>query len=109
VDRWHLRQESLSAPDVICLGYADDFSAFSLMYQQRANVADITNSKKPNSWKNDPYIKWFHGEYGLDDGTTLCTTVAGIYYPSYRSIPTTFRTLLEPIPAPKGPAEKARI
>jgi hypothetical protein len=89
---------------VICLGYGDDFSAFSLMHRQKTNVARITDSETPHRWKNDPHIKWFHGEYSLDDGTTLCTRVAGIFHPSYRSIPTTVRTLLEQIPAPKRQA-----
>ena len=42
---------------VICLGYGDDYSAFSLMRQRATGSPKTYESKAPDRWKDGPYIK----------------------------------------------------
>jgi hypothetical protein len=95
---WHIHRRFLREVKpkyVVCLGYDADFSAFSLMLKLATSSSEVFESEAPNRWKDGPHIKWFRGTYCLDDGTPLCTTIVGVYHPSYRSIPPTVRNLLQ--------------
>lgn len=95
---WKIHQRFLREvkPDyVICLGYGDRYSAFSLMHERSSDPKEIN---PPHTGKPAPPLKWFRGNYRLDDGTPLQPIVAGVYHPSYRPIPTSLRGLLEEIP-----------